>query len=263
MPLKLVALVGVAGAAVGIGLAVYLSTGQPTASACGGTASTAVSPAAAQSLAADAGLIRHDVDHSSNGSRAESWDDPLAQRTRQISFDQAGRIVNESATRLNGRTQISTWVDYAGRNWILDRASLPASAAHDQDGAAAVAADYRRGVATGVAKVMGNATVDGRATLHLRQITKVPATPSGGPTTGMPAQRFQIDAWVDPTTYLPVRLRTENAGTWTETKETWLPRTRSNLAELTVVIPAGFRKLHEQANTTALPQASSPLSTCS
>jgi len=261
MPLKTLALLGVSAVATGIGLGVYLGTRSSTSSACGSTPAVSVPPAAARSLAADAGLIRHDVDESSNGTRSESWDDPLTQRTRQISFDEAGRIVNESASRMHGRTQISTWVDYADRNWIVDHAILPAAPAGG-DGAAAVAADYRRGVANGLARIVGKATIDGLPALHLRQITRIPSTPDGGVTNGMPAEQFRVDAWVDSTTYLPLRLRTSNAGAWTETNETWVPRTPANLAKLSVVIPAGFRQLHEHGNTTPLPQANLQPSTC-
>ena len=53
--------------------------------------------------------------------------------------------------------------------------------------------------------------------------------------------------WVDPGTYLPVRVVIRSAGGFPVTQQTaditWLPPTAQNLAKLTVPIPAGFRRV--------------------
>jgi len=53
--------------------------------------------------------------------------------------------------------------------------------------------------------------------------------------------------WVDPGTYLPVRVVIRSAGGFPVTQQTaditWLPPTAQNLAKLTVAIPAGFRRV--------------------
>jgi hypothetical protein len=53
--------------------------------------------------------------------------------------------------------------------------------------------------------------------------------------------------WVDPDTYLPLRVVIRSAAGFTTTQQTadiaWLPATTQNLAKLTVPIPAGFREV--------------------
>jgi hypothetical protein len=53
--------------------------------------------------------------------------------------------------------------------------------------------------------------------------------------------------WVDPGTYLPVRVVIRSAGGFPVTQQTaditWLPPTAQNLAKLTAPIPAGFRRV--------------------
>jgi len=53
--------------------------------------------------------------------------------------------------------------------------------------------------------------------------------------------------WVDPGTYLPVRVVIRSAGGFPVTQQTaditWLPPTAQNLAKLTVPVPAGFRRV--------------------
>jgi hypothetical protein len=74
------------------------------------------------------------------------------------------------------------------------------------------------------ASLLGNQTINGKQTLHLR----FTGTMGTGP--------FTIDFWIDRSTYLPLRLKWKTgqlASAMTTTDQfTWLPRTSANLGHL-------------------------------
>jgi hypothetical protein len=128
--------------------------------------------------------------------------------------------------------------------------SVPANLQPHGSRAAEAAQANRDEVANSTATILSRAVIDGRQTLHLHQ-TIHPAAPP--PPNGMPLPNgfhfptmpaFNVDTWVDPLTYLPVRTRLGGfgrQGSSSITDETWLPRTPANIAKTKVVIPAGFK----------------------
>ena len=87
--------------------------------------------------------------------------------------------------------------------------------------------------------LLGQQTIDQQPTFHLR------FTITGGP---LPST---TDIWIDRSTYLPVREKLVVPKTsvknspppYTVTSDfTWFPRTSANLAQLTLVIPRGFKR---------------------
>ena len=71
--------------------------------------------------------------------------------------------------------------------------------------------------------------------------------------TGRPGSPISETIWVNPSTYLPVRVVVNSPFGPRQTADiTWLPPTAQNLAYLTVPIPAGFRPV-------PLPQAVWPI----
>ena len=101
---------------------------------------------------------------------------------------------------------------------------------------------------------LGEVTIDGQSTFHLRLLPAphVPATDvfspgiSAGirPLTSTPATET-FDFWISTATYLPVH-ETVAVGHTVVVRRTltWLPRTPANLAKLVVAIPAGFKQTH-------------------
>jgi hypothetical protein len=94
-----------------------------------------------------------------------------------------------------------------------------------------VARDLRTAVSCGTLAVAGRQRVDGIEAIEL---------------TSRPGSLISETIWVNPSTYLPVRVAVSAPGSPlpAETANiTWLPPTAQNLAKLTVPIPAGFRQV--------------------
>jgi hypothetical protein len=216
----------------------------PSGGTRAGCATPEVPAAARTALAAYAGRVEHSVQHSSDGTREETWSDPRTGRYRQVSYDDRGRIAEDFAARDVGRFELATWVSYDDRTVESDRARRPAGAAAD-DGAAARALSYRVLAARGAARVVGRSST----TVHLRQTLHPPA-PTLPPSAGLPGpSALRIDTWVDAVTYLPVRSRVTQRGQTSLTVESWLPRTAANVARTALVVPAGFRRLRPGRGT--------------
>jgi hypothetical protein len=105
------------------------------------------------------------------------------------------------------------------------------------------AADWRQAIETGLN--CGAFTVAGRQWVDGVDAIKLTGHKTAGDAT----------IWVDPRSYLPVRLVTRMVGNVAGAKPVsltrtidfrWLPPTRANLAELTAPIPAGFHKVNPQ-----------------
>jgi hypothetical protein len=205
-------------------------------------------------LAAYAGRIRFDRDRSKDGSLDVSWYDSLTGRSRQVAFDPGGRITDEFGDMPDGKFVRNVWVMYDGREWISDRQRLPSGLPGRAAEPASLAQANRDKVFRGKATVVGRELVDGRVTLHLREIVHVPAfdparlkLPKGAPVAKrfFQAHHFRVDTWVDPLTYLPVRTRSPGS----TSDEAWLPRTDANIAKTKIVVPRGFRRAVEQRGT--------------
>jgi hypothetical protein len=89
-------------------------------------------------------------------------------------------------------------------------------------------AEISKAIAKGSLTLVGEEPVRGQTTLHLRL-------------TG-PPDFVSMDLWIDPQTYLPVRL-SETVMSSTEIRDyTWLPRTPANLAVFDLRPPPGFTR---------------------
>ncbi len=173
--------------------------------------------------------------------------------SRQLIESSVGQpIVDNSARPADGRGAIIS-VHYPSRTWMsvsvpaseLPRPSagnnrcegiLPSAFAADERTAAEWKQIIRAGLTCGEFTVAGRQWVDGVDAIKL--------------TGHRPAAGATI--WVDPSSYLPVRLtgrvqltvggtEKQDAGTLTIDFR-WLPPTRANLRELTAPIPKGFRE---------------------
>ena len=210
-------------------------------------------PAAAKAaLAAYDGRIRFDR-YRSSGSVDESWYDTLSARSRQVSFDNRGRITDVFADVPAGRYVRTVWVMYDAHEWTVDRVPLP-KGFHAQS-AAEVAQANRDKVARGRATIVGRDRIAGREAVHLREVVRIPGVdpaklhlPTGSPVPKalLRTRRFEVDTWVDPLTYLTVRTRSPGE----TSDETWLPRTGATLAKLKVVVPKGFTRSIPQRGKT-------------
>jgi hypothetical protein len=176
-------------------------------------------------------------------------------RSRQLTDTAAGRPAFDVSVRPDGRWWVLTEVDYQNRTWT-SAALLPGRELNPEwdnlctgnaVGLIGVdsksAADWRRIIQTGLK--CGAFTVAGR-----QWVDGVDAIKLAGHKT---AHGFTI--WVDPGSYLPVRLVGQPQGmavvgpggpiSLTLTVDfRWLPPTRANLAKLTVPIPPGFHKVN-------------------
>ena len=105
-----------------------------------------------------------------------------------------------------------------------------------------VAAGLREDLACGALSSEGMQQVDGINALKLVSVQRSRLGPK------RTLSSITTTIWVDPTTYLPVRLTTQ----WTRPIVSvpmtldfrWLPPTRANLALLTLRIPPGFTQVH-------------------
>jgi hypothetical protein len=192
-----------------------------------------------------AGRIRHDVERTYEGVRAqreETWYDSLTGAQREVTFGADGRMTREIGTIRSGEKARSIWVAYPERSWYVTRDPFWQLA--QPDAAAVVAQSYREKVVRRKARIVGRALVDGRAALRLHETVK-PLRPSF-PGSSAPTRTFpvlEIDTWVDPVTYVPVRTRTVIGDDWTQVDSTWLPRTAANVAKTQVGVPSGFRRI--------------------
>jgi hypothetical protein len=203
-----------------------------------------VPAAAKKALAAYLGRIQHDVERSRDGTHDESWYDSLTGASRQVSYDAAGRVTDEFATIPAGTFERTVTVFYDGRRWVSGRQALPSG--YHGESAANGAQVNRDNVFRGRARIVGGDVVEGRPALHLREVVHIPAIkpasfhlPKGFPVPkqALRATKFTIDTWVDPVTYVTVRIRQGSS----VNDESWLPRTAGNIARTRAVIPAGFR----------------------
>ena len=181
--------------------------------------------------------------------RVVEWE--FGDQTRQLFESSAGQpIVDNSARPEDGRGEIIS-VHYPDRDWMsvtVPSSELPRpSGGHNRCednflsafAAPNTAADWKQiiqaGLTCGMFTVAGRQWVDGVDAIKL--------------TGHKPAAGTTI--WVDPSSYLPVRLTAQlqlYAGGNEKQNATltigfrWLPPTRANLKELTAPIPKGFRE---------------------
>ncbi len=216
------------------------------AAACSPRPVGALSAAATRQLAADGRRIQHIVDQSSGGGHDETWFDPVTGRMRTLSFDSTGALTSEEGSTWRGRVRTTVHVDLVAHTWSAAATRFPAPYSGADNGAQAAARVMRDEIAHGFAVPAEHAVIDGREMLHLRETLKLaPPTPqtlgfpygSPGPEGTLLSSPSQVDVWVDPATYLIVRVQTADSSVW---ESEWLPRTPTSVAETAVVVPAAF-----------------------
>jgi hypothetical protein len=112
------------------------------------------------------------------------------------------------------------YVQYGNRTWSDTYAPIATQSA------AASLQELHQTIATGDFTKVGTTVVDGQKALELIDHYQ------GGEQT----------VWVDPTTYLPVRTLSDEAGNTNQVDYEFLPPTPANMAKLKPIIPPGFTK---------------------
>lgn len=119
----------------------------------------------------------------------------------------------------------------SGLSWLLHPGLVGVSGTTAALLPGTVASTLRNAVSCGTLAVTGRQPVDGIEAIEL---------------TSRPGSAINETVWVDPATYLPVRINVDlvpGAPIWQTVNITWLPATAQNLAKLIVPIPAGFRHI--------------------
>jgi hypothetical protein len=196
---------------------------------------------------------------------AEEWSN--GNEWRSVTFSSPGHpIYDEGFSTASGYTLVSyptkTWARQAGVGQpaapafgtppakracgpvvgafpVLFRLGLPGTSTSPSSLPTTVATALRTAVSCGTLTVAGRQTVDGTDAIEL---------------TSRAGSLISEIIWVNPDTYLPVRVVVHSPytpGLQQTADFTWLPPTAQNLAKLAVPVPAGFRQV-------SLPQAVAP-----
>jgi len=187
-----------------------------------------------------------------------SWS--RGQRKRAEGFTPGGRLVLGMETTTAPRTRRIVWINYPGRAWVATTTGRspqrPDCFLNVSDWTPAQwASQVRKLLSCGTVTVQGHQRVDGvnaiELKLHSRQVRYcIGQLPSArGPRRVIRKlycewgfAGWNGTLWVDPSTYLPVRLRPFAAtGSGERLDFRWLPPTAANLAKLHQTIPPGFR----------------------
>jgi len=252
---RIVTRVGAACAAAAVAVAGAAVASQGT-SRDPGAYTTAFVVRHVESAVAAAGTDEIAYLHAANGLR-DLWlyGGPQGQSARTALFSPAGQLAGEVGyTVTTAGLDTTTVVSFATKTWwqrsyqgsppqapkpscdsFLGIISLNSSLAD-------VVADIRQGLACGALKDEGTQYVDGINALKLVSVQTLRLSPD----TDAAGATVTRTLWVDPATYLPVRMATTSTspslvGTTWDIK--WLPPTSANLALLTVTIPPGFTRV--------------------
>lgn len=167
------------------------------------------------------------------------------QQTRDRQYTASGQLTSDEELTSTPTTTTHVIVDYQTRTWSQITATLPAESASPSVSAPSCAsgvpyawspdpkqeaAMLRTAVSCGILTATAGGIIDGVSTIKLSQ---------------RPGPRTTITAWIDTTTYLPVRIVQVWADTTLSSADTqmdmrWLPPTPANQANLSLHIPAGF-----------------------
>jgi hypothetical protein len=180
---------------------------------------------------------------------AVEWVDLATGDQRRLDYDASGRLLTVTSRSYSGKTtgSVSTrtvTVAYGSKTWSATTGTQGCGSAACTAAIQALCScdldpftDY--GTAPPVS-LLGQPTIDQHPTFQLR------FTITGGPLAST------TDIWIDRSTYLPVREKVVVPQTsvknspppHTVTNDfTWLPRTRANLALLTLVVPPSFKQI--------------------
>jgi hypothetical protein len=172
-----------------------------------------------------------------------SWSDPDTGRSREVAYGRGGKAQSEFGLVPDGGSMRTVLVMYDAKMWTSHRGRAFPRIANE---AASLAQATRDKVASGKVKIVGRMVVDGRRTVHLEEVVRLPkqSAPRGVrlPKALSHPRLLHVDTWADPLTYLPVRTRTSDGFGWSVSDTEWLPRTPANVSKTRLVIPAGFKQ---------------------
>lgn len=244
-------------AAAGIAAASIAATGssQPGQHATGNVAGSGVKTSPEPKLQTAAYVVDHMksalnantavvdiVDHAPDSQTGlpvidESWSTSLSDTYRIVDLTPAGQPITGYLVTVTPHTTTSIVIDYGKRTWSKTIYPFGSSTDGRRPGPQPstplqLAAQLRAQVKAGQVTLVGRATVDGQQAIHLTQH----------------AANGDINLWVSPDTYLPIReIDTAPGVSQTSAKAIrddyrWLPATPANLRLLTPAgaIPAGF-----------------------
>jgi hypothetical protein len=186
----------------------------------------------------------------------ETWAYGNQVRGRDFAASTGEPVVDFSST-VTGTKQTNLWVNYPQRTWSTFSNAVAQSFPPPKCGsfalAEALAGTQAQNWKTVIAAALKCSTV---TVIDHQQIDGIPAIELRTHSEASPLS-VEVILWIDPTTYLPVRSviyetdKTVSATTHKiitthvpaiTTTYDWLPPTKSNLADLSVPIPPGFKE---------------------
>ncbi|MFI5928632.1 hypothetical protein ACIA3K_22055 [Micromonospora sp. NPDC051543] len=181
---------------------------------------------------------KHQGRDGKQASLIELWADRATSRERQDNKIYYGDVRSYTLA-LDGSTAVELNHDKK-KWWTYQIASLkPVDSGQIQHLPPALnPKDLKRAVDSGKVTLVGKERLDGRQTVHLQWL--------GGPDSAMDAAKTaeeSMQIWVDAKSYQPVRVVNKLFSGTTTSDYEWLPRTKENLAKVTVWPPADYRKL--------------------
>ena len=163
----------------------------------------------------------------------ESWTDRATERYRMDAYsriDGPMRLTRSIAGKGRLGDLHYVYVDYDRKTWHAFHDTEPPPPLEVPDILDADA--LKKAIDEGRMELIGAENIDGRDTHHLRLFATI--------------RGYQIDLWVDSTSYLPVRETSTVIGGPDEpvmtSEYTWLPRTEENLAKVELTPPPDFTK---------------------
>jgi hypothetical protein len=182
------------------------------------------------------------IDHAPNSQTGkpvidEIWSSSRSDTYRIVDLTPAGAPTTGYLVTVTPHRTVSIVIDYGHRTWSKTTYSFGSATDGRRPGPQpatplGLAAQLRAEVKAGQATLVGWATVDGQRAIHLTERLA----------------NGQVNLWVDPDTYLPIR-EIDTAPGVSQTSDQairddyrWLPDTQANLSLLTPAgaIPAGF-----------------------
>jgi hypothetical protein len=192
--------------------------------------------------------------------REVMWSDFAEAREVTFSYGPRGKLTDLDLVVGHGRATTDTSLSYGDKTWeISHQALLPFLGVRP----AVESAEYRVDLRLPGTRQLPPTRIRGRAALHFVRIVHYPRhrevvprrlrrrLPKGFklPAEWIPAYTTRTEAWLDPVTYLALRVREGVLHrTDTTTDEWWVSRTPRNLAHFRLRIPAGFHRLRQSGS---------------
>jgi hypothetical protein len=156
-----------------------------------------------------------------------------ADRVRIETFNADGSPgLDDSGTTLHG-TRIGRVVNYSARSWFATSERAPAPLSCD------VVCRIRQDLSDGFFNAVTRTALGNHPALELSR-TGPTANSATAPLSG---SEERLTIWIDPATYLPMRITVSRPGETVRTTVEWLAPTQANLARLTAAVPPGFTRV--------------------